>query len=159
MHVTYSYSPHIAEGQGGFAGKAEDQNEWKAMGRTLSWPSQIFIPLIRPLYQAPLSCLAFDESCLISYSHSSLISLLWFGQRFNYWWGLCQNGGLICEPQSWEQEEATCHPACWGRIMISKGVQHVCVARYLHVYISVFSWIYVPTHQITGVLAAGSILS
>lgn len=37
-------------------------------GRTLSWPSQIFTPLIRPQYQTPLACPAFDDSWLISFT-------------------------------------------------------------------------------------------
>lgn len=44
------------------------------------------------------------------HSHPLLISVLQFGRRFNYWCGLCQNEGIICEPRSWEQEGATCHP-------------------------------------------------
>lgn len=44
------------------------------------------------------------------HSHSSLISGLQFGRRFNYWCGLCQSAGIICELQSWEQTGATCHP-------------------------------------------------
>lgn len=44
------------------------------------------------------------------HSHSSLISGLQFGRRFNYWCGLCRSAGIICELQSWEQTGATCHP-------------------------------------------------